>query len=100
MKTLTKEEIWNSLSDDAKQYLEYVVTHMPQKWIESMTDYLEGERFIHTNGNIYTVLYLTNTQSKPERWKDHPIDVVYQGANGNVWSRPLSDWFRSFTKIK
>jgi hypothetical protein len=28
----------------------------------------------------------------------YPLTVVYQTvANGNVWTRPLSDWHRSFT---
>jgi len=56
-----------------------------------------GKQFKHKNGNTYTVLYLTNTDSTPKRLKDHPIDVVYVGQNGKVWSRPLHDWARSFT---
>lgn len=57
-----------------------------------------GKQFKHKNGNIYTVLLLTNTDSTPERLKDHPIDVVYMGQNGKIWSRPLNDWDRSFTE--
>src|SRR5690554_2171786 len=62
-----------------------------------------GKKYKHRNANIYTVLYLTNTfggKGGPmERLKDHPIDVVYQGDNGYVWSRRLSDWNRSFTEV-
>lgn len=54
---------------------------------------IEGQQYKHKNGNIYTVLFLTNTENLRE---DHPIQVVYQGENGNKWSRPLSDWYRSF----
>jgi hypothetical protein len=57
-----------------------------------------GKQFKHKNGNIYTVLFLTNTDSTPERLKDHPIDVVYMGQNGKIWSRQLNDWDRSFTE--
>jgi len=57
-----------------------------------------GKQFKHRNGNIYTILLLTNTDSTPERLKDHPIDVVYVGQNGKIWSRPLSDWYRSFVE--
>jgi hypothetical protein len=96
---MTMEEIWDSLSNEAKEYLTYKSKATPKKWVAEITEYLEGHKFKHTNGNIYTVLFLTNTQAEPERWKDHPIDVIYEGANGNKWSRPLSDWFRSFTKI-
>ena len=58
-----------------------------------------GKQFKHKNGNIYTVLFLTNTDSTPERLKDHPIDVVYMGQNGKIWSRRLSDWDRSFVNV-
>jgi hypothetical protein len=60
---------------------------------------LVGKQFKHRNGNIYTVLLLTNTDSTPERLVDHPIDVVYMGQNGKIWSRRLSDWDRSFTNV-
>lgn len=58
-----------------------------------------GQQYRHRNGNIYTVIMLTNTNGSPERIKEHPVDVIYIGQNGNVWSRPLLDWDRSFTKI-
>ena len=50
----------------------------------------------HSNGAIYTVLFVTNTAVVRE---GHPPDVVYQSENGNLWSRPLSDWHRSFTHV-
>lgn len=52
----------------------------------------------HTNGGLYIVQFLTNESStKPE----YPVTVVYRGvANGLLWSRPMSDWCRSFTFIK
>ena len=58
-----------------------------------------GQQYRHKNGNIYTVIMLTNTNGSPERIKEHPVDVIYIGQNGNVWSRSLLDWDRSFTKI-
>lgn len=67
-------------------------------FIADVIERMVGKQFRHRNGNIYTVLILTNTGSTPERLIDHPIDVVYMGQNGKIWSRPLSDWDRSFTK--
>lgn len=55
-----------------------------------------GDRWQHKNGGVYTVLYVTNTAVVRE---GHAPDVVYRGENGNVWSRPLSDWARSFALI-
>jgi hypothetical protein len=52
----------------------------------------------HKNGNIYEVLMITNLESeRPE----YPITVVYCNArNFKVWSRPLSEWHRSMTRIE
>lgn len=58
---------------------------------------MQGKQYIHKNGNIYTVLFLTNVDSDDK--VNHPIDVVYMGQNGKIWSRRLSDWNRSFTEI-
>lgn len=58
-----------------------------------------GKSFRHTNGNIYTVLCLTNTNSTPERMLEYPVSVIYMGQNGKTWSRKLSDWDRSFASI-
>jgi hypothetical protein len=43
---------------------------------------------------------LTNNGGRP----GHPVDVVYYTMGGEKdltkqWSRPLSDWHRSFTKL-
>jgi hypothetical protein len=57
----------------------------------------EGSVWQHRNGNRYLVLAIANHASdRPERY---PKTVVYQGANGNIWSRPLSDWHRSMTEL-
>lgn len=61
---------------------------------------IAGQQYQHKNGAIYTVLFLTNTDSTPDRLKLHPIDVVYMGQNGKLWSRPLSDWWRSFSTLR
>jgi hypothetical protein len=42
------------------------------------------------SGASYKVLLLTNESA--ERTDDFPVTVVYQGADGKVWSRPLSEW--------
>lgn len=52
-------------------------------------------KWIHTNGIKYKVVLITNLDSVNEKY---PTTVVYKGKNGKVWSRPLSDWYRSFSK--
>lgn len=52
-----------------------------------------GQEYRHENGNIYKVLYITNTANHNEKYLPQ---VVYQGRNGNVWSRPLVDWDGKF----
>lgn len=47
----------------------------------------------HHSGNVYTILDVTNTAAPSEKF---PITVVYMGANGNVWSRSLSDFSKKF----
>ena len=48
----------------------------------------------HTSGGVYTVLFLANVDTKyPDKY---PATVVYVGANGKLWTRPVSDWHRSF----
>jgi len=58
---------------------------------------LPGQHWAHYNGQRYSVLLLTNQQSTQERY---PVTVVYQNVdNLTTWSRPLSDWHRSFTLV-
>ncbi len=54
-------------------------------------------RWRHTNGNLYTVLCVANEFT--ERPEQYPPTVVYQGDNGRIWSRPVSDWSRSMTLV-
>ena len=69
----------------------------PQAFVASIRKHISaGSRWVHKNGNVYTVLMLTNTESD-----DHfryPPMVVYRGENGNVWSRKASDWDRSMRR--
>ena len=51
----------------------------------------------HKNGNIYTVKSFTNEASENN---EYPVTVVYEGENGNVWSRPLERWYSSMTLIE
>lgn len=56
-----------------------------------------GSVWQHYNGGIYTVRELYNPDN-PET-DDKPPMVGYQGANGKLWARRLSDWHRSFTRL-
>jgi hypothetical protein len=54
-----------------------------------------GSVWKHTSGAHYVVLLIANKHSEqPDRY---PVTVVYRSIDQRVWSRPLSDWFRSMT---
>ena len=55
-----------------------------------------GDCWAYYNGTPYRVLHIANLPDNP--W--YPQTVVYQGSNGRIWSRPLSDWHRSMTLTK
>lgn len=50
----------------------------------------------HTNGNIYQVVEIANRYT--ERPDQYPVTVIYKGANGRVWCRPLKNWYRSMSE--
>ena len=49
----------------------------------------------HSNSLEYKVILVTNEVDT----EAYPLTVVYKCKNGKVWSRPLSEWYRSFTEI-
>ena len=51
----------------------------------------------HYNDNTYTVIGYANERSEDARY---PFTIIYKGDNGNIWCRPLSEWYRSFTPFK
>lgn len=59
-------------------------------------DLTQGSHWLHYSGRTYTIILLANLESTNPRY---PVTVVYQGENGNIWSRPASDWNRSMTKM-
>lgn len=72
--------------------------HLVEKNEEFQQESIEKDSvWKHNNGNIYTVIEITNLDSKD--LIKYPITVVYKGENGKIWSRPLIRWHGSFTKI-
>lgn len=55
-------------------------------------------RWRHSNGNTYTVILIANEYS--ENQDRYPTTVVYRDYDGRTWSKPLSDWYRSMTKME
>jgi hypothetical protein len=46
------------------------------------------------SGHLYKILMLTNEHATKS---DYPVQVVYQDIeNNHIWSRPLTEWHRSF----
>lgn len=103
------EDVANCSWTDLEYLREVLLDNIPFKHHEEFNIYFDklhppldmiGKPYHHKNGNIYTPIILTNignSDSQPRL--DHPIDVVYMGHNGKIWSRPLSDWKRSFTPV-
>ena len=62
-----------------------------------MEDPKVNELWKHHSGRTYRVLFMTNTAHPSEKF---PTAVVYENTDvGTLWSRPLSDWHRSFTRL-
>jgi hypothetical protein len=59
---------------------------------------IPGTKWKHYKSQMqYVVLALTNEHSTDlERY---PVEVVYSGPNGRVWSRRLDDWHRSMEHV-
>jgi len=55
-----------------------------------------GSKWRHYNGISYTVLHIANVGGSDK----YSETVVIQGTNGKVWTRVLSDWYRSFKLIE
>ncbi len=53
-------------------------------------------KWLHTNGVQYKVIHIANLENTIK----YPLTVVYKGKNGKVWTRVLSDWYRSFSPKK
>ena len=49
----------------------------------------------HHNGNVYIVLVVANVGSERD---EYPPTVVYRGANGLVWAKPLSNFLEKMTR--
>jgi hypothetical protein len=49
----------------------------------------------HTSNQEYKVRFIANARSQD--YDRYPPTVFYEGANGHVWSRPVTDWQRSMT---
>jgi hypothetical protein len=57
-----------------------------------------GSTWAHHSGREYRVLILANTETaRPE---EYPITVIYQGANGHIWAKPLDNFLAKMTWVK
>lgn len=56
---------------------------------------IEGSKWKHSNGIKYKVIAIANDLNTEK----YPTTIVYKGENGKIWSRPLSEWYKSFTKL-
>jgi hypothetical protein len=53
----------------------------------------------HSTGRYYKILLLTNTEADPGRELDHPVNVVYIGINGKIWSKTLENFLNKMTAV-
>jgi hypothetical protein len=93
--TKTSVELW--WTDDAPQWAIDTYSNLTTDELLSKFAPGDGTKWKHhKSGAIYKVLFLTNLPDD-ERY---PKTVVYENThNGSRWSRPVSDWHRSFTPV-
>ena len=56
----------------------------------------KGSYWRHRNGNIYSVLSITN---QSDRQDEYPTTVNYVGPNGKEWSKQVFNWFEKMTPL-
>ena len=56
-----------------------------------------GGVYTHRNGNPYLVFGLGNMNALPQNRGKYPIMVLYVGANGNIWAKPVEAFLESAT---
>ncbi|WLY87235.1 hypothetical protein [Vibrio phage vB_VibM_83AMN] len=54
-----------------------------------------GNIYTHRNGNTYLVFGFANVEALPANRDKYPITVLYMGANGNVWCKPIVSFLKS-----
>ena len=55
-----------------------------------------GAKYQHINGNIYRVIQIANEGSlRPE----YPPTVVYEGTNGKIWCKPMSNFITKMKRV-
>lgn len=59
-----------------------------------------GDIWRHANGIEYLVVGYTNARGHgQDLGSSHPVTVLYCGPGQRLWTRPMSDWARSFTYV-
>ena len=51
----------------------------------------------HHSGRVYSVLHVANLHATDN--EKFPVTVIYRGANGHVWSRPVAEFVGRFTVL-
>lgn len=92
--------LWSRRFPEWRSY----IAILPEKIIPCPTKQKEwtpevDSKWEHHSGRVYQVVKIANT--KTERPEQYPVTVVYENVeNGEVWSRPTSEWARSFKPWK
>lgn len=65
--------------------------------VKELKEVVSGRRYRHiSTGNEYMVLHLANIANART---EHPIQVVYIGDNGNVWTKTLVEFKQKFVEL-
>lgn len=54
-----------------------------------------GTVYTHNNGNTYLVFGLGNLHAQEQNRQKYPITVMYIGANGYIWTKPVHEFLKS-----
>lgn len=58
-----------------------------------------GSKWLHTNGDVYTVLYVTNTSVEESRRDEYPMMVIYRGPERKLYSKSIEGFLKSRTAV-
>ena len=81
----------------ARTQASWVVTEIRHWWPADLRRPQKGDIWHHADtGGLYTIMMLTNTEGTNPMYD---IQVVYQGLDKRIWSKPLSAWYEAMTFV-
>lgn len=93
-----KGRITKNIADYKDGWFRAEASIFPWRYAVPVEEVTPLSRWKHSNGNTYAVILITNEHS--ENQDRYPTTIVYRDYDYKIWSKPLSDWHRSMTKME